>query len=80
MVIGGLIALVVTSPGWPTVKETFFSWPDFKASFPDVLSGFWLDVKLFVVVEIVVLALGLVDRARAASRARPRCSRCGCSP
>jgi polar amino acid transport system permease protein len=60
IVIGGLIALVVTSPGWDTVKETFFSWSVFKESFPDVLRGFWLDVKIFVVVEIAVLIFGLV--------------------
>jgi polar amino acid transport system permease protein len=60
IVIGGLIALVVTSPGWDTVKETFFSWSEFKDSFPDVLRGFWLDVKIFVVVEAAVLVFGLV--------------------
>jgi polar amino acid transport system permease protein len=60
LVIGGLIALVVTSPGWDTVKETFFSWSEFKSSFPDVLRGFWLDVKIFVIVEIAVLVLGLL--------------------
>jgi polar amino acid transport system permease protein len=60
VVLGGLTAIVVTSPGWPAVKETFFSWEDFSRAFPGVLEGFWLDVKLFVVVEIVVLALGLM--------------------
>jgi polar amino acid transport system permease protein len=59
VVIGGLIALIVTSPGWQDVKQLFFSWEDFKAAFPDVLSGFWLDVKMFVIVEVVVLVLGL---------------------
>lgn len=60
LVLGGLTALIVTSSGWPTVKETFFSWPAFKDAFPDVLQGFWLDVKLFVLVELAVLVLGLV--------------------
>ncbi|HSD78269.1 MAG TPA: amino acid ABC transporter permease [Solirubrobacteraceae bacterium] len=60
VVLGGLAALVLTSQGWPTVRATFFSWPDFKEAFPDVLRGFWLDVRMFVVVEVVVLALGLV--------------------
>ncbi len=59
VVIGGLAALVLTSPGWPTVKETFFSWSEFKNAFPEVLSGFWLDVKVFMVVEVVVLVLAL---------------------
>lgn len=60
IVIGGLVVLVLTSPGWPTVRDTFFSWTWFTRSFPDVLSAFWLDVKMFVVIEVCVLALGLI--------------------
>ena len=60
VVLGGLVLLIVTSPGWDEVKETFFSWDVFKESFPGVLRGFWLDVKLFLVVEVIVLVLGLV--------------------
>jgi polar amino acid transport system permease protein len=60
VVIGGLAALVLTSPGWPTVRETFFSWSEFTNSFPEVLSGFWLDVKVFMVVEVAVLVIALV--------------------
>jgi polar amino acid transport system permease protein len=59
LVLGGLAALVLTSPGWPVVRETFFSWSIFKESFPEVLEGFWLDVKLFVIIEAAVLAIGL---------------------
>jgi polar amino acid transport system permease protein len=59
VVLGALAALILTSKGWPTVKETFFSWDSLKSSFPDVLKGFWLDVRLFVIVEAVVLVLGL---------------------
>ena len=60
VVIGGLATLVLTSPGWPTVKETFFNWDEFKNSFPEVLSGFWLDVKIFLVVEVAVLVIALI--------------------
>jgi polar amino acid transport system permease protein len=60
VVIGGLVALVLTSPGWPNVRDTFFSWSAFKDSFPDVLSAFWLDVKMFCVIEVAVLIVGLV--------------------
>ncbi len=59
IVIGGLAALVLTSPGWPTVRETFFSWSEFKNAFPEVLDGFWLDIKVFMVVEVAVLILAL---------------------
>jgi polar amino acid transport system permease protein len=60
IVIGGLASLVLTSPGWPTVRETFFSWSEFKNAFPEVLEGFWLDVKVFMVVEAAVLVIALV--------------------
>jgi polar amino acid transport system permease protein len=60
VVIGGLAALVLTSSGWPTVRETFFSWSEFKNSFPEVLSGFWLDIKIFMVVEVAVLVIALI--------------------
>jgi polar amino acid transport system permease protein len=69
VVIGGLGAIVVTSPGWENVQETFFSWPDFKRAFPDVLDGFWLDVKMFCVIEVVVLILGLAIALVRTSRA-----------
>ena len=69
VVLGGLTALVLTSPGWPSVRDTFFDWSAFKDAFPDVLSGFWLDIKMFTVVELVVLALGLVVALVRTSRA-----------
>jgi polar amino acid transport system permease protein len=42
------------------VPAPFPSWSIFKESFPEVLDGFWLDVRLFVIVEIAVLAVGLL--------------------
>jgi polar amino acid transport system permease protein len=60
VVIGGLVALLVTSPGWDNVRDTFFDREAFTTAFPDILKGFWLDVKIFVLVEIAVLILGLV--------------------
>src|SRR5687768_14928727 len=56
--LGALAALILTSKGWPNVRDTFFSWTAFKDAFPDVLDGFWLDIKIFVVVEVAVLVLG----------------------
>ena len=55
-----LLALVITgSPGWDRVRETFFSWDDAKAVFPDIVDGFWLNVKLFMICEVAILVLGL---------------------
>ena len=69
VVLGGLAALVLTSSGWPNVRETFFSGEAFRSSFPEVLDGFWLDVKLFMIVEAVVLVLGLLIAILRTSRA-----------
>src|ERR1700760_3592684 len=60
VVIGGLATFILTSPGWPAVKQTFFSVSAFTSSFSSVLSGFWLDVKMFLIVEVIVLILGLL--------------------
>jgi polar amino acid transport system permease protein len=59
VVLGGLAILIVTSPGWDSVKDTFFDAQEFKDSFPDILRAFWLDVRIFCVVEVAVLILGL---------------------
>jgi polar amino acid transport system permease protein len=60
LVLGGLAALILTSSGWPEVRESFFSWSAFKDAFPEVLDAFWLDVKLFFVIEAAVLVFGLI--------------------
>jgi polar amino acid transport system permease protein len=69
VVIGGLATWILTSPGWPVVRETFFSWSVFREAFPEVLEGFWIDIKLFVIVEIAVLVVGLVIALLRTSRA-----------
>jgi len=60
VVIGGLAVLVLTSSGWPAVRDTFFDTAIFKESFPDIAKGFWLDIRVFMIVEVAVLALGLL--------------------
>ena len=60
VVLGGLSALILTSSGWPEVREKFFSTEVFADSFPDIAVAFWLDVRVFMVVEVAVLILGLV--------------------
>jgi polar amino acid transport system permease protein len=60
IVIGGLITFIVTSPGWATVRRQFFSASQFADSFGSVLSGFWLDVRMFLLIEVGVLVVGLL--------------------
>lgn len=60
VVLGAIVTFVVTSSGWHTVREQFFSWTEFRQSFGQVLNGFWLDVRMFMIIEAVVLVLGLI--------------------
>ncbi|MEA2166930.1 MAG: polar amino acid transport system permease protein, partial [Solirubrobacteraceae bacterium] len=60
VVFGVMTVLVTSSKGWDAVRETFFSVDAFRTSFPAILDGFWLDVKLFLIVEVAVLILGLI--------------------
>jgi polar amino acid transport system permease protein len=68
VVLGGITLTVLTSPGWPEVRDTFFNWEVFRDSFPDILDAFWLDIRMFVAVEIVVLILGLAVALMRTSR------------
>ncbi|WP_405142900.1 amino acid ABC transporter permease [Sphaerisporangium sp. NBC_01403] len=52
--------LVTASPGWPRVKETFFDLGQFTGAFPDVLWGFLLNIKIFLIAEPLILIVGLV--------------------
>src|SRR3954470_12658155 len=57
---GTLGFLISRSSGWESVRQAFFSWPDFKASFPKVLEGFKLNFKIFMVAEPIILVVGLL--------------------
>ena len=54
-----VIWAITSAPGWPAVKEQFFSVPEFKAVLPQRLRGFWLNVKLFCVCEVFILVIAL---------------------
>ena len=60
VVIGGLAALTFTSSGWPEVRDTFFNVDEFRDTFPGIAEAFWLDVRVFCVVDVIVLILGLI--------------------
>ena len=54
--VAGLIA---ASPGINKVVESFFSVTGFEESFGPVSTGFWINVKLMLISEALVLVLGL---------------------
>ena len=56
-----IVVAVVTSPGWPEVKESFFNREIFRESLPGIATAFLTNVKIFCIAEVVILftALGL---------------------
>jgi polar amino acid transport system permease protein len=61
VVLGTLAVVLLTSPGWETVKETFFDIDYGKEVFPTVVKGLWINLQLTFIggAAIGVIALGL---------------------
>jgi polar amino acid transport system permease protein len=56
-----LVAVAIThAPGWHEVRRTFFDWGEFKASLPEITRAFGLNVKIFCIAEVFILAFALV--------------------
>ena len=60
VVVGAIAFLVVNASGWDEVKEAFFNRQEFEEAFPDILSAFWINVKIFLIAEVFILAFALV--------------------
>ncbi|HEY8466741.1 MAG TPA: amino acid ABC transporter permease [Solirubrobacterales bacterium] len=58
--LGAAAWLIFTSPGWPVVRDSFFDAQVFEETFPGIAESFWLDIRVFLVVEVAVLIIGLV--------------------
>lgn len=59
-VLGLLAVLAVTAPGWQRVQATYFDLSYGREVLPDLARAFVLNVKLFVVAEILILTVALV--------------------
>ena len=68
VVLGAVGWVVASSPGWPRVRATFFSWDDARDSFPDIARGFVVNIKMFLIAEPLILVLGLVVALARGSR------------
>jgi polar amino acid transport system permease protein len=55
-----LTLIVVNSPGWDEVKRAFFSRTQFRESFPGIVRAFLVNVRLFMLSEVLILAFALV--------------------
>jgi polar amino acid transport system permease protein len=56
---GLIVLLVVNSTGWPEVKQAFFDPDVFRASFPDIVDAFLLNVRIFLIAEVFILVAAL---------------------
>ena len=61
VVVFGLVGwVVVNAPGWPEVQASFFNAEVFWESLPGLLNAFVVNIQLFMIAEVFVLAFGLV--------------------
>lgn len=60
IVVGLIVWWALSSEAWPEVQDAFFNPTHFVASWPVVLEGFWLNIQMFVVAEVLILAFALV--------------------
>ena len=60
IVFGAVAVLVVTSPGWPSIRDAFFDGDVFAYSFPKIVRAFGVNAFMFLVAEALVLVLALL--------------------
>lgn len=64
LVLGALYALIITSPGWKVVKETFFDLDYGREVLPTVLRGLVVNIQLSFIggffIAVIALALALI--------------------
>jgi polar amino acid transport system permease protein len=54
-----LVYVIGHASGWPEVHRTFFSWHEFRSTFPEIARGFELNVKIFCIAEAFILVVAL---------------------
>jgi polar amino acid transport system permease protein len=52
--------LIVNAPGWPRVQQSFLDPDVFADSWPRILTSFWVNVRLFLIAEVLILVWALV--------------------
>jgi polar amino acid transport system permease protein len=57
----GLLAWGITlSPGWPSVRQSYFDPDEARLALPEVASAFVFNVKLFLAAEAAILVVGVL--------------------
>jgi polar amino acid transport system permease protein len=71
IVIGSLIRLIITSPGWQSVKDTFFDWSYGGEVLGAVAKGLVVNIRLTIIAAILIgifaMILALLRTSRSAA-------------
>jgi polar amino acid transport system permease protein len=71
LVLGALASLIITSPGWQVVKETFFDWSYGSEVLGAISKGLIVNVRLTIIATILIgifaLVLALLRTSRSAA-------------
>jgi len=52
--------IIVNAPGWDRASKAFLDWENFAESAPGIIGKFGVNVSLFLIAEVLILAFGLV--------------------
>ena len=71
LVLGALYTLIITSPGWQVVKETFFDLDYGREVLPTVLRGLIVNIQLSFIggffIAVIALSLALIRTTKSAA-------------
>ncbi len=68
LVLGTLITLLVTSPGWKSLTDTFFAWAYGVEVLPKIILGFSTNVLLTIIASTCVAIFGMIIALTRTSR------------
>lgn len=60
--------LIGRSEYWPKLREQFFEWKSIKESFPRVWRGFLLNMRIWVIAQVIILVVALLVAVARATR------------
>jgi polar amino acid transport system permease protein len=60
VVLGAVGYVLVNSTGWSRFQGTFFDFGVFAEDFPEIADAFLLNIKIFLIAEVLILAFALV--------------------
>ena len=60
VVFAALAVVIVNAPGWAEVQHKFLNGAVFAKSWPAIAGSFWVNIQLFVIAEVLILAFGLL--------------------